>query len=201
MMESLGTQEQLEIEAIDPFEASGALEALLFASGEPEEIATLAAALGWSQTDIRRGLAALQSSLDATDRGLALQRDGDRVQLVTAPRFGQAVARLLGMERQSKLSGAALETLALVAYRQPMTRAEIETVRGVDSSGVLATLVSRELVEVRGRRSGPGNPVEYGTTSAFLQFFGLTSLDDLPTFINSTPHETSAGDTSGQSTR
>jgi segregation and condensation protein B len=84
------------------------------------------------------------------------------------------------MERTVKLSSAALETLALVAYRQPVTRSEIEAVRGVDSSGVLATLVARELVEARGRRSTPGNPVEYGTTPGFLQFFGLTSLDELP---------------------
>jgi segregation and condensation protein B len=84
------------------------------------------------------------------------------------------------MERTVKLSSAALETLALVAYRQPVTRSEIEAIRGVDSSGVLATLVARELVEPLGRRSTPGNPVEYGTTPAFLQFFGLTSLDELP---------------------
>lgn len=180
MTDDQEAQTQLAIEAVDPRESAAALEALLFASGEAEEIATLAGALSWSQSDIRRGLDALADTLAAEDRGLALQRDGDKVQLVTAPRFGQAVARLLGMERQSKLSGAALETLALVAYRQPITRSEIEAVRGVDSSGVLATLVSRELVEVRGRRAGPGNPVEYGTTQGFLQFFGLTSLGDLP---------------------
>lgn len=196
MIEVPGTQEQFHIEVIDASEATAALEALLFASGEAEEIATLAAALGWSQSDIRRGLDALVSSLDGSDRGLALQRDGDKVQLVTAPRFGQAVARLLGMERQSKLSRAALETLALVAYGQPMTRAEIEAVRGVDSSGVLATLVSRDLIEVRGRRPGPGNPVEYGTTAGFLQFFGLTSLDDLPAVTDLASGEASQSDAS-----
>jgi segregation and condensation protein B len=163
-----------------PDEVVAALEALLFASGEPEEVATLAAALGWSLADVRKGLTLLDERLRESHRGVALQREGDRVQLVTAPRFGQAVAQLLGIERSVKLSSAALETLALVAYRQPITRSEIEAIRGVDSSGVLATLVARELVEARGRRSTPGNPVEYGTTTAFLQFFGLTSLDDLP---------------------
>jgi segregation and condensation protein B len=84
------------------------------------------------------------------------------------------------MERSAKLSNAALETLALVAYRQPITRVEIESIRGVDSTGVVSTLIARELIEPRGRRATPGNPVEYGTTPQFLQFFGLASLADLP---------------------
>jgi segregation and condensation protein B len=129
---------------------------------------------------VRNGIETLDRHLRDTGRGVVVQRSGDSVQLVSAPRFGQPVARLLGMERTVKLSSAALETLALVAYRQPVTRSEIEAIRGVDSSGVLATLVARELVEPLGRRSTPGNPVEYGTTPAFLQFFGLTSLDELP---------------------
>lgn len=171
---------QLPLDIVPVAEAVPALEALLFASGEPEEVATLAAALEWSQGDVRRALAALDDDLRARPRGIALQRDGDRVQLVTVARYGRAVERLLGIERQVKLSSAALETLAIVAYRQPIIRPEIEAIRGVDSSGVLATLVARELVEALGRRPGPGNPVEYGTTGAFLRFFGLTSLEDLP---------------------
>ena len=175
-----GAQATLEIPPGDAEAAVAAVEALLFASGEPEEIATLAAALGWSKGEVAAALVALETRLREEHRGLALQRDGDRVQLVTAPRFGPAVARLLGMERSAKLSAAALETLALVAYRQPITRAEIEAIRGVDSSGVVSTLVARELIEPRGRRPAPGNPVEYGTTPQFLQFFGLASLSDLP---------------------
>ena len=174
------TQAVLDISVSSPEEAASAIEALLFASGSPEEAPTLAAALGWSQADVKRGLDALERQLRDGRRGILLQRDGNTVQLVTAPRFGRAVSRLLGMERSVRLSSAALETLALVAYRQPVTRSEIESIRGVDSSGVLATLVARELVEPRGRRSTPGNPIEYGTTSGFLQFFGLTSLGELP---------------------
>lgn len=174
------TQRELEIPEVDPSEGVPALEALLFASGEAEDIATLSAALGWPPASVRSGLDALDTELRATNRGITLQRDGDRVQLVSAPKFGQVVARLLGMERSARLSSAAMETLALVAYRQPITRVEIEAIRGVDSSGVVATLVARELIESRGRRSTPGNPVEYATTSSFLQFFGLTSLADLP---------------------
>lgn len=163
-----------------PEDAAAAIEALLFASGSAEDLSTLAAALGWGLADVKRGLEQLDRQLRDGRRGILLQRDGDTVQLVSAPQFGQPIARLLGMERTVKLSSAALETLALVAYRQPATRSEIEAVRGVDSSGVLATLVARELVEPRGRRSTPGNPVEYGTTASFLQFFGLASLDELP---------------------
>jgi segregation and condensation protein B len=174
------SQPVLELEVASPEEAAAAIEALLFASGNAEEVSTLAAALGWSLADVRKGIETLDRHLRDTGRGVVVQRSGDTVQLVSAPRFGQPVARLLGMERTVKLSSAALETLALVAYRQPVTRSEIEAIRGVDSSGVLATLVARELVEPLGRRSTPGNPVEYGTTPAFLQFFGLTSLDELP---------------------
>jgi segregation and condensation protein B len=161
-------------------ERAAALEALLFASGELEEVATLAAALGWPSADVRKGLHELDRALREMERGVMLQRDGERARLVSAPRFGGAITRLLGLERTAKLSGAALETLALVAYRQPVTRAEIDAVRGVDSSGVLATLVARELIEVSGRRSTPGNPAEYVTSEVFLRFFGLASLAELP---------------------
>jgi segregation and condensation protein B len=173
-------QAMLDINIESAEDAAAAIEALLFASGSAEEPATLAAALGWSQADVRRGVDELERQLREKQRGLVLQRDGASFQLVSAPRFGKPIARLLGMERSAKLSSAALESLALVAYRQPVTRSEIEAVRGVDSSGVLATLVARELIEPRGRRSTPGNPVEYGTTATFLQFFGLASLDELP---------------------
>jgi segregation and condensation protein B len=159
---------------------AAALEALLFASAAGEDERALADALEWPLADVRAGLAELETQLRADGRGLRLQRAGAHAQLVTAPEYGAAVARLLGQERTARLSGAALETLALVAYRQPVTRAEIEAVRGVDSSGVLATLLARELVEATGRRAAPGAPVEYATTTQFLQFFGLASLDELP---------------------
>jgi segregation and condensation protein B len=181
------SQPVLELRVESPEEAAAAIEALLFASGNAEEISTLAAALGWSLADVRDGIEALDRQLRDAERGVVLQRSGTSVQLVSAPRFGQPIARLLGMERTVKLSSAALETLALVAYRQPVTRSEIESIRGVDSSGVLATLVARELIEPLGRRATPGNPVEYGTTPAFLQFFGLTSLDELPSFADEPP--------------
>lgn len=180
-------QASLEVVDVSPDEATAVLEAMLFASGDAEDIATLSTALGWNQKDVRAALTLLEDQLRAARRGIVLQRDGDRFQLVTSPRYGQSIARLLGLERRTRLSSAALETLALVAYRQPVTRAEIEAVRGVDSSGVLSTLLARELIEAQGRRPSPGNPVEYVTTALFLQFFGLTSLNELPPAPDDTP--------------
>jgi segregation and condensation protein B len=180
MTDSSPKQIHLGMVEYDADEAAAILEAMLFASGEAEDFATLSTVLGWSQRDVRASVMALECQLLQEERGIVLQRSGDSVQLVTAPKHAPVIERLLGIERRTRLSSAALETLALVAYRQPVTRAEIESVRGVDSSGVLSTLVARELIEAMGRRPSPGNPVEYRTTPAFLQFFGLTSLDELP---------------------
>lgn len=166
---------------IDPGrDALASLEALLFSTGDPVNVAEIADVLGWSVTDVRRGLDALGESYVAERRGFALQWDGDVVQLTTAPRFGSLVARWVAIERTTRLSDAALETLSIIAYRQPLTRVEIETVRGVDCSGVLATLVARELVEIAGQRPGPGTPNEYRTTEAFLHYFGIQQLSELP---------------------
>ncbi len=166
---------------IDPGrDALASLEALLFSTGDPVNVAEIADVLGWTVTDVRRGLDALGESYAAERRGFALQRDGDVVQLTTAPRFGSLVARWVAIERTTRLSDAALETLSIIAYRQPLTRVEIETVRGVDCSGVLATLVARELVEIAGQRPGPGTPNEYRTTEAFLHYFGIQQLSELP---------------------
>lgn len=173
-------QVALDIDDGTSQERAAALEALLFARGEPEEIGILARVLGWSDAAVERGLDDLARSLNEQARGIMLQRNGSQVQLVSAPRFGALIERMLLIERTVRLSPAALETLAIVAYRQPVTRPEIEAVRGVDCSGVLSNLVARELVEIVGRRNTLGNPHEYATTAAFLGFFGLASLDDLP---------------------
>lgn len=161
-------------------EALALLEALLLAAGEAVTLATLADALGWTTSQVRRHLEDLERDLDSRRRGMTLQWHHDTVQLASAPRFGAIVERFLAIERTVRLSEAALETLAIIAYRQPVTRAEIEELRGVDSSGVLGTLVTRDLIEVAGQRATLGNPNEYRTTSSFLEQFGLTSLDELP---------------------
>lgn len=183
MMPDQQTEQQTEQQTLDldiDAERSAVVEALLFARGEPEDVGVLASALGWSKAEVSRALDELEHDLSAGRRGIMLQRDGQHVQLVTAPRFGALVERMLRIERTVRLSPAALETLAIIAYRQPVTRPEIEAVRGVDCSGVLANLVARDLIEIVGTRSALGNPREFGTTAAFLAFFGLSSLDDLP---------------------
>lgn len=173
-------QTALDIDIGTPAERSAMLEALLFARGEAEEVSVLATVLGWTPAAVDRALNELGTCLSDSGRGIILQRDGGRAELVSAPRFGAIVQRMLMIERTVKLSPAALETLAIVAYRQPVTRPEIEAVRGVDSSGVLSNLAARDLVEIIGRRNTLGNPHEYATTAAFLSFFGLSSLEDLP---------------------
>ena len=113
-------------------------------------------------------------------RGIVLQQQGPRISVASNPFFATQVRRLLKLDREARLTPAALETLAIVAYQQPVTRSEIESVRGVDSSGVLATLHNRGLVDAVGRLPSVGNPIQYGTTVEFLRLFGLHSLADLP---------------------
>lgn len=175
-----GRQQPLEIGGTWADSPTAVIEALLFVSSEGETVARLAAVLDWPPATVQTAVAALERELLEQRRGIHLQRTGDRLQLVSSPAYGPVVNRLLGLERTLRLSGAAVETLAFVAYRQPATRGEIETVRGVDSGSVVATLLARELIAPVGRRSTPGNPTEYGTTAQFLQAFGLASLDELP---------------------
>lgn len=172
-------QKALDNLTIDDAEARAALEALLFVASEPIEIAALASALEWSTADVEVHLEHLAEALRRERRGIMLQLQDNRAQIVTAPRFGPIIERFLSVERRVRLSEAALETLAILAFRQPATRAEVEAIRGVDCSGVLATLVAREMVEVVGRRQAVGNPLEYGTTDVFLRQFGLTSIEEL----------------------
>ena len=113
-------------------------------------------------------------------RGVVLQRHGPRVSIASHPQFAPHIRKMLKLDREARLTPAALETLAIVAYQQPVTRSEIESVRGVDSSGVLATLHTRGLVDAVGRLPSVGNPIQYGTTVEFLRLFGLHSLADLP---------------------
>jgi segregation and condensation protein B len=163
-------------------EAPGALsvaqlEALLFVAERPLTRREIAALAGVSRAELDALLGDLEVVL--RERGLRLVATGDEVQLVTAPEAGSLIARYTGAEG-TKLSPAALETLAIVAYRQPVTRGAIERIRGVDSDYVLRTLLHRRLVVEQGRADTPGRPILFGTGFDFLERFGLTSLDDLP---------------------
>ncbi len=162
------------------------LEAMLFVAPEPPTITELAAGAELEQQEVERGLEVLQQ---APNRGLVVQRHGERVSLGTAPTIAPHVRRFLGLDREARISSAAMETLAIIAYRQPVTRSEIEAVRGVDCSGVIATLHARSLIDPVGRRPTIGNPIQYGTTADFLRHFGLSSLAELPSLgiINGEP--------------
>lgn len=155
------------------------IEALLFASPDPVPAERLAEASRLPDTEVRLLLARLQDVLKSSTRGLVLQEVAGGFRLYTKPEFADAVARLMG-PRNLGLTQAALETLAVVAYRQPVTRAEIDAIRGVRSESTVATLVERRLIREVGRKEAVGRPIMYGTTPQFLEHFGLRDLAELP---------------------
>lgn len=158
------------------------IEALLFVAAGGVLPAQLAAALDLPLREVEKHLDILESRLttDSTAHGLRLQRHHGRVQLTTSPETALDVERFLGLEASRGLSRAALETLAIIAYQQPVTRPEIDAVRGVSSDGVLKSLLSKGLIQEIGRADRPGRPIIYATTADFLQYFGLNSLEELP---------------------
>ena len=156
---------------------AASLEALLFVAERPLGTREIARLAGVDGATVEACLAELEGHL--LDRGIRLLRAGDRVELATASEAGALVARYVGADGL-RLSPAALETLAIVAYRQPVTRAAVERIRGVDSDYVLRSLLHRRLVVEQGRAGAPGRPILYGTGFDFLERFGLASLDDLP---------------------
>ena len=153
------------------------IESLLFVAEGPQEIGTLAKTLGVPRQGVERAIETLVASLAGS--GLFVQRMGDRVQLSTAPDAAPYIEHFLEVEH-GYLSRASLETLAIVAYRQPVTRAMIEAVRGVNSDHAVSTLIARRLIEDVGRAPGPGRPVLLSTSIRFLEYFGLQRPDDLP---------------------
>jgi segregation and condensation protein B len=157
---------------------SARLEALLFVAPGAATMAQLAAALEMPVNEVETGLLELDHLYMA--RGLRIQRHQGRIQLTTAPEIAPLVERFLGLEAASRLSRAALETLAITAYQQPITRPEIDSIRGVNSDGVLKSLLSKGLVQEVGRAERAGRPILYATTAEFLQHFGLNSLLELP---------------------
>jgi segregation and condensation protein B len=161
-----------------PADLVGAVESLLFVAEEPVEPAALAAGLNVSVAAVEQALVCLTEA--CRERGIRVQTGHGRVQLISAPEFGPYVERFLGSAAEQRLSGAALETLAIIAYRQPVTRSAVDAIRGVNSERALATLRARCLVEEVGRAETVGRPVLFGTTMRFLEYFGLERPDDLP---------------------
>lgn len=161
-----------------PRDMKAPLEALLFVAPGPVTTAQLAAALEITPDEVEVGLTQLSEELQG--RGLRLQRHAGQLQLTTAPEMAPLVERFLGLEATSHLSRAALEALAIIAYQQPATRPQVDAIRGVNSDGVIKSLLSKSLLQEVGRAEGPGRPILYTTTADFLQHFGLNSLDELP---------------------
>jgi segregation and condensation protein B len=159
---------------------AAAIESLLFVSGRPLERAELRKLLDINEERLQSTLQILEQDLRDQGRGIRLQLLGEQVQLVTAPENARYVAALLGLPMTAKLTSAALETLAVIAYRQPLTRNQIEAVRGVNSDRALASLLQHGLAVEVGRAQTVGRPALFATTTEFLQLFGLTKLDELP---------------------
>lgn len=157
-----------------------AVESLLFVSGRPLEYTELRKLLDIEDARLACVLETLAGQLESQGRGIRLQRLGSQVQLVTAPENARYIAALLGLPMTARLTSASLETLAVISYRQPITRAQIEAVRGVNSDRALASLIQHGLVAEIGRAPTVGRPALFATTPEFLQQFGLTALAELP---------------------
>jgi segregation and condensation protein B len=156
------------------------LEALLFAAEAPVPASLLAEAAEVSLEDVTEGLLALAADYEAGGRGIRLTQMAGGWQFLTREEYAPYLGRFLRGKKKMRLSRPALETLAIIAYKQPVTKAEVDAIRGVDSSGVLNTLLERELVTIRGRSKVVGRPLLYGTTGEFLSYFGLNDLNELP---------------------
>lgn len=156
------------------------IEAVLFTAGDPLTLAELAVVCEADEPSLREALAALRADYGANQRGLQLAEVAGGYQLTTRPEYAVWVGRVHRMIREVRVTRPALETLAIIAYRQPLTRHEIEAIRGVDCAGVLKTLLERRLIKITGRKAAAGRPLLYGTGQEFLQCFGLKDLSELP---------------------
>src|SRR5258706_5675726 len=163
-----------------PTNLQPALEALLFSSDQPLSLSLLAESLDAPPDEVAEGLRLLGESYAAREAGVELREVAGGWMLVTTPAQSEWVARLLRGTKRMRLSRAALETMAISAYKQPVTKSEVGAIRGVDSSAVLATLLERSLVTIRSRSKVVGRPLLYGTTQQFLEYFGLRDLAELP---------------------
>ena len=166
-------------ESLVKADIASCLEAVLFVASGPVSAAQLASSLDVSVTEIEKSLSLLSERFEHTG-GLSLQWHAGKVQLTTAAQMGPLIERFLGLENSARLSKAGLETLAVICYQQPATRPQIDSIRGVNSDGVIKSLLNKGLIQEVGRAEVPGRPIMYATTADFLQNFGLNSIKDLP---------------------
>jgi segregation and condensation protein B len=164
---------------MNPDDIKAIAESLLFASGSPLSLRQLVEVIGVTPVEVKSALVLLSGEYAAPGRGVCLVQVAGGYQFRTVPEYAEYV-KILVREKPNRLSRAALETLAIIAYRQPLTKIEIEAVRGVDVDGVLNSLLSKKLIRAMGRKDVPGRPWVYGTTPQFLELFGLSELGSLP---------------------
>ena len=167
----------------------GRIEAILFVAGDAVDTKDLARALGLEEKRIRKVLRELESEYDFQQRGFMLKRFGSKIQLATRPIYAEDVVRLLQPVQKQSLSQAVMETLAVVAYRQPVTRAEVEQIRGVKCDYSLQSLINKGLIQEVGRKDTVGRPILFGTTEEFLSRFGIENLDMLPPLPEAEPED------------
>jgi segregation and condensation protein B len=164
---------------MNPYEIKAIVESILFAAGTPVPLRRLAEVIGVTQAEVRTAVTLLMQEYAVAERGIRLAEVAGGYQFRTAAEYADYVKKFV-QEKPSKLSRAALETLSIIAYRQPLTKAEVELVRGVDVDGVLNSLLTKKLIRVVGRKDVAGRPWVYGTTPQFLGLFGLNDLSSLP---------------------
>jgi segregation and condensation protein B len=170
-------------------EKKSLLEALLFVSGEPITLAALKGGTDLPEAEVKQLLDELAAEYRDKDGGVLIIEIANGYQMVTNPTYVQWIRKFKSTGTPNKLSLPALETLAIVAYNQPVIKAEVEQIRGVNSDGVIKTLLDRRLIKIMGRKEVPGKPLLYGTTHEFLQYFGLKDLTELPTIKELTREE------------
>lgn len=165
---------------MDISRVEAAIEAVLFSSGEPVSLDRLAQTLETDKHTIQKILSLMMEKREDEKFGVEIIKLEDSYQMVTKPQYSQYIRKAMDIKRNIPLSNAAMETLAIIAYNQPVTKGYIEQVRGVDSSSIVSALDAKGLIEERGRLDVPGRPILYGTTLNFLRCFGLKSINDLP---------------------
>lgn len=165
------------------------IEAMLFVSGEPIALASMKGVLDMPESDIKQAVDELIAEYKERDRGIIIIEIAEGYQMATNPLYAKLLRKFTSTAASNKLSMPALETLAIVAYKQPLIKAEVEQIRGVNSDGVIKSLLDKRLIRIVGQKEAPGKPMLYGTTKEFLQYFGLKDLTELPTLRELTREE------------
>lgn len=161
-------------------EKKALLESLLFIENEPVEYSLLSKHTGLEQPELSELIEELKTEYEFRKSGLQIVEVAGGCQMIAHPRFGLILSQIYGVKNTNKLSQTALEVLAIIAYKQPITKTEIENIRGVSCERVLKQVLEKDLITIKGRRETPGKPLEFGTTKKFLKVFSLKSIDDLP---------------------